>query len=104
VGETLIEQDINGHLREELMIFTAALSGYKPLELEKFLDQPGANITREHVGYDIVGKQIRRKPRDKVGWDLPEPLAVEWYSLGYRPIGNNGFPDINDISIDMEEG
>jgi hypothetical protein len=103
VGETLIEQDINGHLRKELMIFTASLSGYEPLELEDFLDQPGANLTREHVGYDIVGKQIRRKPTDKVGWDLPEPLAVEWYSLGYRPIGNNGVPEINDVSVDMEE-
>jgi len=104
VGKTLIEQDINGHLRKELMIFTASLSDYEPLELENFLDQPGANFTRENVSYDIVGKQIRRKPTDKVNWDLPDPLTVDWYSLGYRPIGNIGVPEINNVSIDMEEG
>ena len=104
VGKTIIEQGINGQLRKELMISTASISGYEPLELKRFREQPGANLTRVDVTYDIVGKQIRRKPKDRVDWNLPDPLTIDWYSLGYRPIGNSGAPEINDVCIDENKG
>lgn len=99
----MIEQDINGHLREELMIFNGVLTGYQPLELEDFINQPGVDFMRNHVDYAIVGDQIRRQPEDRVSWDFPDQWGIEGFALGYRPIGNVGAPEIGNVDFEMRE-
>ena len=95
----MVEQDVNGHLKEERLVVTGQMKGYDPIDIARFTDHHSVEVESRNVSYEIVGEKLRRKPETSIKIDTRSDATIESYAMSERYIGNVTTPDINNIEL-----